>query len=297
MEQTAAEYIASILGGVPVPSGQLVHCPVPSHGRGRGDEHPSLLVRAEPWGLHVHCFAKCSREDVLTELGRRGLLPNPGQLPKRPAIIRSGDTVTLAMALWREARSPEFTLVDDYLSGRRLVLDPEVLWVVRYHPSLWFKQEQRTRPGLLALLTDVSSGEPCGIIRTFLNPDFVSRKHYDPRCKLGRRMLGRAKHAAVKLGSSPNPSKLVIGEGTESCLAAWMMHLRPIWALGSAVGVAAFPLLPFVEQLIILRENDKVGREAADTCADRWLRAGRRVLFAPVPQGKDHNDMLMMRAK
>jgi putative DNA primase/helicase len=284
MEQTAAEYIASILGGVPVPSGQLVHCPVPSHGRGRGDEHPSLLVRAEPWGLHVHCFAKCSREDVLTELGRRGLLPNPGQLPKRPAIIRSGDTVTLAMALWREARSPEFTLVDDYLSGRRLVLDPEVLWVVRYHPSLWFKQEQRTRPGLLALLTDVSSGEPCGIIRTFLNPDFVSRKHYDPRCKLGRRMLGRAKHAAVKLGSSPNPSKLVIGEGTESCLAAWMMHLRPIWALGSAVGVAAFPLLPFVEQLIILRENDKVGREAADTCADRWLRAGRRVLFAPVPR-------------
>lgn len=47
-------------------------CPVPTHGRGRGDKNPSLSISEGHFGrVLVHCFAGCSDRDVFASLGLR----------------------------------------------------------------------------------------------------------------------------------------------------------------------------------------------------------------------------------
>jgi predicted DNA-binding transcriptional regulator AlpA len=71
----SAREIFQALGGKPVPGGYLVHCPVPSHGSGRGDQNPSLSVADGRDGkLLVHCHAGCNPVDVLAALRARGLI-------------------------------------------------------------------------------------------------------------------------------------------------------------------------------------------------------------------------------
>jgi hypothetical protein len=70
---TAAN-IARVLGGKANGDGYLCRCPVPSHGKGRGDHSPSLSVRDGNTALLVRCHAGCDSRDVINELRRRGLL-------------------------------------------------------------------------------------------------------------------------------------------------------------------------------------------------------------------------------
>ena len=58
--------------------GYLVPCPVPSHGKGRGDRSPSLRISDGDTRVLVHCFAGCDPRDVLDVLRRRGLLDDGG---------------------------------------------------------------------------------------------------------------------------------------------------------------------------------------------------------------------------
>jgi hypothetical protein len=85
---------------------------------------------------------------------------------------------------------------------------------------------------------------------------------------------------------------LVIGEGIETCLTAARRYgLSPVWALGSAGGIERFPILPGLEGLTILTENDAANEKAARACAHGWHAAGRRVFFVdPEPQYNDLND-------
>jgi len=54
--------------------GYLVCCPVPSHGKGRGDRNPSLRLADGDIRLLVHCYGGCDPCAVLDALRRRGLL-------------------------------------------------------------------------------------------------------------------------------------------------------------------------------------------------------------------------------
>ena len=85
---------------------------------------------------------------------------------------------------------------------------------------------------------------------------------------------------------------LHIGEGIESCLAARQIGLRPAWALGSCMAVGAFPVLPGIETLSILREHDEASRRNADACAMRWHDSGREVFDVWPNKGKDVNDAI-----
>jgi hypothetical protein len=75
---TAARDIASVLGGRRsqrlADGSYLVPCPVPSHGKGRGDRSPSLRVSDGQTRVLVHCYAGCDRLDIIDVLRRRGLL-------------------------------------------------------------------------------------------------------------------------------------------------------------------------------------------------------------------------------
>ena len=51
-------------------AGYKARCPVPGHGRGRGDRNPSLSVGVDPEdNVLLNCFAGCPTEAVINELG------------------------------------------------------------------------------------------------------------------------------------------------------------------------------------------------------------------------------------
>jgi phage/plasmid primase-like uncharacterized protein len=98
---------------------------------------------------------------------------------------------------------------------------------------------------------------------------------------------------------------LVVGEGVETVLAAAtkVTHhntlLRPAWATGCDDNVRRFPVLPGVEYLTILADNDAkgAGQEAARDCAKRWAAAGRKAeVLIPNATGEDFNDILLRSA-
>lgn len=72
----AADF-ARALGGIHPSANQwLAPCPVPGHGKGKGDRNPSLSLGDGPrrGQVLVHCFAGCSNNDVIAALKARGPL-------------------------------------------------------------------------------------------------------------------------------------------------------------------------------------------------------------------------------
>ena len=195
------------------------------------------------------------------------------------------DHTPRALDIWREAGDPRGTLVEQYLvSERGLQLADDIAGdVIRFHPALYY--EGTRVGGMVALFRDIVTNEPCGIHRTFL--DGAGRK-------LGRKMLGGAGGAAIKLDADEDVTLgLFIGEGVETCLAAWLAGFRPVWALGSANAIARFPVLQGIEALTILGEVGDGGANsrAAQHCAARWIRAQREALLVVPLSGDDLNDV------
>jgi putative DNA primase/helicase len=284
--------VARALGGSV--SGRQVVAPGPGHSR--ADRSLSIKIDlAAPDGFIVHSFAGDSpiacRDYVRAALGlgareRRRRRPSPRCSPscnvaqEDDAAYRSA----LALRLWNEARDPRGAVVAGYLASRGLTLPDDIAGeAIRFHPTL--KLEGAPVGAMVALFRDIRTNEPCGIHRTFL--DRAGRK-------LDRRMLGRARDGAIKLDADESVTLgLHIGEGVETCLAARLAGFRPVWALGSATAIAAFPVLSGIEAITVLGEVGDHGanRRAAQACAARWIEAGREALMVAPQVGGDLNDV------
>jgi putative DNA primase/helicase len=264
--------------------GEVTGCNVLAPGPGHSQADRSLSIKIDSGacdGFIVHSFAGddpiACRDHVRHIIGlSKRARGRERSMPRRPwpDPIKSNDvtaSVALALGIWDEANDPRGTVVEAYLRSRKLVLSDYLSGhVLRLHPALKFNGA--AVPGMVALFRDVATNEPCGLHRTFL--DRGGRK-------LGRRMLGRAKHAAIKLDADEGVVLgLVIGEGVETGLAAQLAGFRPVWALGSAGALAEFPVLPGIETINILGEIDDGGanRRATQACAARWMAAGREAL-------------------
>ena len=130
--------------------------------------------------------------------------------------------------------------------------------VMRFHGSLFYKDKEgnKTRlPGIVCLMRDIETNEPCGLHRTFLDRETGN--------KVDRKMLGTAKDAAIKFDLDHN-NTLTVGEGVETVLSAREAGHSPAWALGSSVMVANFPVLKRLSEIIILEENYPTSRRIAD---------------------------------
>jgi len=86
---------------------------------------------------------------------------------------------------------------------------------------------------------------------------------------------------------------LMVGEGIESCLAATQATGYTAWAALSTSGLRALDLPEAMREVIVLADGDDPGEKAAQQCAWRWKREGRRVRIARPPQGMDFNDLLV----
>lgn len=142
-------------------------------------------------------------------------------------------------------------------------------------------------PMLLHGFRDIYTNEIVGLHRTRLDPRTAE--------KTGRRMLGRAAGAAIKLSHDTTVTTgLHIAEGVESALAGMMLGLHPMWALGSVGGIAAFPVLAGIETLTICAETDDGGasQAAIEQAGNRWADAGREVHICRPRVGGDLNDAI-----
>jgi putative DNA primase/helicase len=196
-----------------------------------------------------------------------------------------------ALQLWDEAGPLAGTPADRYLiETRNLVLPQDISpRVLRFHPACPFGEGVR-HPCLLALYRDIVTDAPRAIMRTALTPDAR---------KLDRKALGPVHGAAIKLSDDADVTMgLIIGEGLETTIAAMVFGLAPAWALGSAGGIAKFPVLSGIEALTILAETDDGGanERAIEECCNRWTAAGREVVGVTSMIGGDANDALPMVA-
>jgi putative DNA primase/helicase len=259
-------------------------CNVPGPGHSRRDR--SLAIRVTPRGFLVHSFAnddwKDCREYVHSKLG----LSDDWKSDKAPPPDTTGNDAErrkkFALSIWAESIDPRETLAERYLREHRGLCLPDSASysVIRFHARLRY-EVGKYLPGMVCLLRDIETNEPCGIHRTFLD-------RYTGE-KIDRKMLGIAKGAAIKLDSEQSAT-LTIGEGVETVLAARAAGFTPAWALGSSGAVRVFPVLQNLRELTILQENDPTSRRDVKTCSRRYLGVRRPVNIVEPKIGNDFND-------
>lgn len=272
MTTVSIKSVAAALGGDAC-SGNRILCPGPGHSR----RDRSLSVTFNPDGSFVaHSFAgddwqEC-RDHIKARLGISDERPAPvvEQSIDVSGLLDLHRRIEGARRIWEQSIPITGTLAEAYLASRGLSYDGDAL---AFHTP--------TR-AMVALMTDAVTGEPCGIHRTFLDANGN---------KLGKKMLGRARSAVVRLYEHEIPFGLAVGEGIETTLAA---DFRPAWACLSANGLATLPVISHVPSLTIYADHDAngAGFKAANTCGERWHAAGREVtIAAPVAAGADFADM------
>ena len=288
---TRAEAIAKALGGQKAGCEWMARCP--SH----DDRTPSLsLGDAHDGKVLVHCHAGCDQEHVIAALRRRGLWTEsgPNSLPQtagRTPVARKLDRgcarrKDVALAIWNSAKPATGSPVETYLASRGIYSPP--LSALRFHAGLKHPSGG-ILPAMIALVTNGADGTPVAIHRTFLARDGSGKAPVDPQ----KMMLGPCRGGVVRLA---DPGEvLMVGEGIETCLAAMQATGNPAWAALSTSGLRALDLPRDVRDVIVLADGDEPGEAAAQDCARRWKREGRRVRIARPPRGMDFNDLLLDR--
>jgi putative DNA primase/helicase len=287
-----AEAIAKALSGRKSGGGWTAHCPA------HHDRTPSLSIRdADDNKVLVRCHAGCDQERVIAALRGRGLWVENGRrslsrMARRTLIERKPDhddakRTQAALAIWQHAKPAQRTPVETYLASRSIRLPtPDAL---RFHAGLKHPSGGLW-PAMVALVTNGADGTPIAIHRTFLARDGAGKAPIDPQ----KMMFGSCRGGAVRLA---DPSDvLMVGEGIETCLAAMLASGHPAWAALSTSGLRSLDLPKDVREVIVLADGDEAGEAAAQDCALRWRRQGRRVRIARPPHGLDFNDLLSGRA-
>jgi hypothetical protein len=186
---------------------------------------------------------------------------------------------------WSAARPIIGTRAETYLAARGLQSNDADGLALRFaegHPRRNPPGELEHHPALIALLSDIHTGEPSGLINVYLRPDGTDRLR-DPK---GKTSWGRAAGSAVMLSPFDDVTMgLVICEGVETGISLLMADLAPVWCCGGAGNLAAFPVLNGIEALTIAADADEPGQKAAEAVAIRWQEAGREAVVIAPPVG------------
>jgi putative DNA primase/helicase len=287
-----AETMAKSLGGRKAGGGWAARCPA------HDDRTPSLSIHdGDDNKVLVRCHAGCDQERVIAALRERGVWEVTGRSEGRcdrkyQHRISNGPNLDFlkrtaaALAVWQASQPAERTPVEIYLCSRKLFLPASA--ALRFHAGLKHPSGGGW-PAMVALVTHGRTGSPIAIHRTFLAHDGNGKAAVDP----AKMMLGPCRGGVVRLGESGDV--LMIGEGIETCLAAMQATGNAAWAALSTSGLRSLDLPRDIRDVIVLADGDDPGEAAAQDCARRWKREGRRVRIARPPQGMDFNDLLTVR--
>ena len=251
----------------------------------RGPKDTALSVRLEPDGVFVwHCHRLCGMNGSSRSRDHNSP-PQPRQ-PAPRAAERPRGLSDSGRALWAATETVLGQAVAvGYLQARACVLPPadsdlRCMPALR-HPSGYIG------PALVALITDVCTGAPLSLHRTWIKPDGNKADVSPPRLLLKDHPIAGG---VIRLWPDEAVTAgLGIAEGIETALS--LAHgFTPVWSLIDAGHLAKFPLLNGIEELIIAADNDDAGRKAANECAARWAdHAAVRIISADT-DGCDLND-------
>lgn len=297
--------IASRVKGRRTGNRYLIPCPVPSHGKGKGDRHPSLTIADGDRGLLVKCHAGCDSIDVLAELRSEfGQEETPAQHspethasvpPPAPTVYwnlddapettqRACDIWRAGIPLWDPAAAPAVS----YLTGRRLPPPyPETLTFAELpHP-----ETGEVLPTLIVARHCHLVGLVRGIQRIFIDPAGGKYRGGTAKMSLGRIDGGRA-----ELLWEFRPERLLIAEGVETLLsAARLFGYGAAWAM-----CGGFPreivLRPWHRHVLLVADNDPSGlSERKARALARWIVGTGLECIVRMPSrpGLDANNMVM----
>lgn len=256
--------------------------PCPACNRGPSDR--ALGVTVNPDGSAIaRCF-RCSFIELRAANTARPL-PRPQKAAqaaqKRETLSEYGRELWAACgAISGPARA--------YLEARGCVIPPAD-GHLRWHPELRHPSGY-AGPALVALVTDAVDYRIARTLhRTWVCRDGRKATEANP----ARLLLGGHRKAGGVIRLWPDDAVtegLGIAEGIETALS--LAHaFTPVWSAIDAGNLAALPVLAGVEHLVIAADRDAAGLAAAEACAARWHRAGRRVrLVLPDADGADLND-------
>jgi len=190
------------------------------------------------------------------------------------------------LALWDDSLLSSAGVGGQYQRARHYVTPPED-GALRFHPALKHPSGY-VGPALVALITDVMTGEAISLHRTWIKADGTKADVDPPRMLLGGH---RKAGGVIRLWPDDYVSHgLAIAEGIETALS--LAHgYQPVWSCIDAGNLAAFPVLAGIESLVIGADNDPAGQRAARTCATRWADADREVLVTR-QSANDLNDVV-----
>ena len=194
------------------------------------------------------------------------------------------------LRLWASSLPLANTIGAAYLLARGCVIPPAD-GDLRFLPAHKHPLGDYTGPALVALVSDIVTGQPIGLHFTWVCPDGSKANTPGP----ARLLLGGHRKAGGCIRLWPDEAVthgLGVGEGIESCLS--LAHaFTPAWSLIDAGNLAALPVLPGIAALTIAQDNDPAGRRAAQALADRYTAAGCAVaIVASGAEGEDLNDLI-----
>lgn len=264
-------------------SSWTARCPVPGHGKGRGDANPSLsIARGQDGRVLLKCHAGCPTAEVAAALGletkdlfeRNGARPAPSPAPPTPPREkRTFPTLEAAVgALVRATR------------GRHVAT-----WMYHYGNGAEALAVTRLEPGG----PSGADGKPPKLIRP-LHPVEDGWAFGDP---LGDFL------PLYELPKIRKESRVFIVEGEKATDAGWQIGLPCTTSAHGARSADRTDWTPIKgKEVVILPDNDEPGRQyAADVLAilGRLTNpASIRVVELPgLPEGGDLADFVAMRAE
>ena len=166
---------------------------------------------------------------------------------------------------------------------------------LRLHRALPYWTENGEKlggfPAMVAPL--VVGGRVVAFHRTYLTSD--GRKADVPTVKKLTGASGPLAGACIPL-HKPQRGLVGIAEGIETALAAWCGSSVPTVAAYSAGNLAAWQWPASVQRLVIFADNDRAGREGADTLRARARSAGIACeVLTPSDEGTDWCDVWVQR--
>jgi hypothetical protein len=291
---TDARDLTQALGGKWYRRYGAAPCPVCQPERNKG-QNALTLADGRNGRLVLDCKKSgCAFLDVLAAAGVRSgdyIPPDAATLAQREAEQRAEAAKRAAQAkqVWDEAQPIAGTIAETYLRGRGITCD--LGQVLRFHGSCWHGPTAKRYPALVAAVQGASLP---AVHRTYLCVDGSSKADIDP----AKMMLGATTGGAVRITEGQEP--LVVAEGIETALSLASGLLRTpatVWAALSTSGIRGLRLPDRPGRLTIAPDGDTAGREAANALA-AWAHAlGWQVSLLPAPDGRDWNDILMMKGE
>lgn len=285
-----ATTLARALGGHPSGGAYLCRCPLPSHGQGRGDRSPSLLVKDGTDAVLLKCFAGCDVKDILAELRKRGAVGPADENHDRGQreVIERPPAHTVdprALELWNGAQSIGAGGEQArFLAARGLTINPPV----SLRATTILHLDRYPLPAMLAAV-QAPDRRVIALQQTLIDP----RGDRKAQVRIPRQTVGALGWGAVRLAAAGDV--LGLAEGTEKALAAMQLFAVPCWASLGAARMHRVWVPDHVQEVHVFLDNDDAGRAAAERTAHAH-RHRKVVLRFPPDQFKDWDDVTRARA-